>query len=162
MKISPSHPYQTKSYAELLVFDSFREVFSNERGILCFSFAQFNKAQNEKVWRGRFCNGLPFGVYTLEVKGGSRLSYENGSFYTHNKRGIIIYKIRFDKLRQRCTLLKMKSETQALFIRDLSLASVSGNISSTPMEYSKVLNGIDALFVILKIFAILNLVRNSI
>lgn len=82
MKISPSKPYNNESYAELQIFDAFRNVHMPYA--ICFNSLHIVSHRDKKMSEIDFVVVCTKGVFIFEVKGG-RVFQQNGKWYTRSK-----------------------------------------------------------------------------
>ena len=84
MQLIPNSPYQTNSKAEYRVFDKLRESFTGDNRYLAFHSLNLTKHEAKKFGEADFVIVCEFGIFVLEVKGGS-IRAENDAWYTINR-----------------------------------------------------------------------------
>lgn len=82
MKISPSKPYNNDSYAELQIFDAFRNIHMPYA--ICFHSLHIMSHRDKKMSEIDFVVVCTKGVFVFEVKGG-RVFQKSGQWYTRTK-----------------------------------------------------------------------------
>lgn len=86
MKVIPDRPFDTNSYAEKKVFDSIKECFPHENSFVAFHSFNLTKHEKKRVGEADFLILSKYGIFVLEIKGGS-ISHEEGRWFTSNSKG---------------------------------------------------------------------------
>ncbi len=86
MKLIPDSPFDTNSYAERKIFDVLRECFIDDNTIVAFHSFNLTEHKSKRVGEADFLILSKYGIFVLEVKGGT-ISHENGRWFTENSTG---------------------------------------------------------------------------
>ncbi|MUK26206.1 nuclease-related domain-containing DEAD/DEAH box helicase [Aliivibrio fischeri] len=82
MKISPPQPYNNDSYAELVIFDAFRNIEMDEA--ICFNSLHLVSHREKRISEIDFILVCTKGIFVFEVKGG-RVFQKQGKWFSKSK-----------------------------------------------------------------------------
>ena len=87
MILIPDVPYDTQSYGEKLLFDGLKECYSGSSDFIVFHSYDLYNLKKQRTGEADFLILCPFGLFVVEVKGGSEVSFESGQWYSKNRKG---------------------------------------------------------------------------
>ena len=136
MKLIPTTPKNNHSQAEIKVFDRLLAAFPNEQQFTAYHSLGLSEHEYKKVGEADFVIICPFGIYVLEVKGGS-VSCQQGRWNTTSRYQLSAIQDPFEQAKSAMYAIRQSLEARGIHLKNnlygfgIIFPDVTWNVSST-------------------------------